>query len=388
MSYQESFVEVIETNETKKPNSPQITIRNPLKKTIFVNSIQLSFDAYFSEKGVIIVKINNNIILNQKPAGSYRRIHNFPIPMKNQEFLQQQKIEVYAWNGSGDTDFVNVGIDIQISEDPDLQIGNDTPLSETLRNQQISESLILFPQIARTEQTDTVLIDMKGNKKLRVFISGADYVSPTVTFGGAGIADGNILTNGTVLNGNYLAGEELLAQVDFGSIDNRNIECIVRHENSGTGVWTARLYYSVNGVDWTLIELFDFPINQVYSKTMGGLGDVSCRHAKITIDWTSGSITGNSFNCRELYDSNIFGGTSALSFEQLNIASNLWQTVIPSSEFSTLSQGQEIVAEIGDVNTVSISGKTYALPSTQNQFRAKLTTTGSIANGISAMRVS
>lgn len=159
MSFQDILVDVIDTNATKKPNSPQFKFTNPLKKNIFINSIQLSFDSYFSEKGSILIKINDNVILN-KIAGSFKRMHNFTVPMKNQEFLKQKKIEIYVWNGI-DSNFVSVGYDIQISEDPNAPVSNNSPLSEIQRNNSISDSLEIFEFRTYLNEIQTQLIDMK-----------------------------------------------------------------------------------------------------------------------------------------------------------------------------------------------------------------------------------
>lgn len=384
MSFQDTLVDVIDTNLTKKPSTPQFKFTNPLKKTIYINSMQLSFDAYFSEQGSVMILVNGNPILNKK-SGELKRLQNLTVPMKNQELLQQKKIEIFAWNGSGETDFVSLGFDIQISEDPNALPSSDTPLSQTMRNNAISDALILFPQIPRADQVDTALIDMKGNKKLRVFLSGTEYESPTVILGGAGVADGDLLTAGTNFNIGVDGLEDEIGRVDYGSIATRKPSCRVTRTNGSTTDWLVQLYRSENGADWFLVGSATFLNNPETKDILGG--EVSCRFMKVTVKYTGGDASNNSFHCKEIYDGLLFGGTSALSFEEINIATGQWQEVISSSEFGTVSQGSEIVQEIGDVNTVSISGKTYALPSTQNGFRAKLTTTGAISTGISARRI-
>ena len=216
MSFQDIKIDSIETSLTKKPSSSQITIKNPLKKTIFVNSIQLSFDAYFSERGAVFIKINNNPILNKK-AGSLKNIKNLSVPLKNQEFFQQQKIEIFVWNGI-DNNTISIGYDIKISEDPNSSVLSNVPLSQIQRNSEISDFVELFTQKNYADETVTKLIDMKGYKKMILLIGGSNLTLPTLLIGSPQVADGDLNTS---MNYNPTQTKTVRASVDFGSIASR-----------------------------------------------------------------------------------------------------------------------------------------------------------------------
>lgn len=91
--------------------------------------------------------------------------------------------------------------------------------------------------------------------------------------------------------------------------------------------------------------------------------------------------------------SNVFNqftknGIASLSFEELNDSDNEFTEFIPSTEFGTVTEGEAIKEQIGDVNNVSITGKAYFLPSTQTGFRAKLTiTNGGVETGVSIRKI-
>lgn len=376
MSYQESFTGDINTNATKQTNSPQATIKNPLKKKIFVNAILLSFDTYFSEKGIVMIRVNGNIILPKNSVGAYNRLQSFPINLKNEEFNQQSKIEIFVWNGF-DADMVSLGYNIQISEDPNAQIPPDSSLTENIRNQHMSKSEIVFEQILRQNQTDTKLIDMRGNKKLRVFLSSANYTPPTLLLGGGEVIDGNLTTFYEITNS---SGEVDRVKVDFLTSVSRLIKAKVgTHVGDFTGNFF--LYGSNDNTIWNLLTSASVGAGVITTLS----ATASYRYYKITDKVIAGTFRGDHY---EIYDDALFGGTANLSFQALDVSSNQWMEIIASSEFGTIAQGQAVVKEIGDVNTFSISGKTYALPSTQTNFRAKLVTSGSISIGVSITKMS
>jgi len=70
------------------------------------------------------------------------------------------------------------------------------------------------------------------------------------------------------------------------------------------------------------------------------------------------------------------GGTSLLSFEELDESNGVWDTYIPSDAFLTVTEGEAKKVQIGDTANLAENGKTYILPPTQTGFRAKLEVTG------------
>ncbi len=91
----------------------------------------------------------------------------------------------------------------------------------------------------------------------------------------------------------------------------------------------------------------------------------------------------------EIYDALTMGGTGSLTFEVRDPETDTWSEFIASSEFGTITQGASaIIEQIGDVTTKSVSGKTYALPSTQTDFRAKYSiTVNALKNAVSIQKV-
>jgi hypothetical protein len=88
-----------------------------------------------------------------------------------------------------------------------------------------------------------------------------------------------------------------------------------------------------------------------------------------------------------MFDLLTTNGNASLSFEILDQASQKWLELIASSEFGTVTEGEEVVSQVGDVTTISDSGFTYALPSTQTDFRGKLSIVGGIETGVTIHKV-
>ena len=373
MSFQETFPDTINTNATKQPSRPQIIIANPLRKDIFVNSIQLAFDSYFSEKGVIMIKINDNIILPPKPSGSFKRLQNLPLSLKNQEFLDRKKIEIYAWNGT-DNDFVSVGVDVQISEDPNVVISPDTPLSQDQKNSSISESEILFPLLERNIGSYPQLLDMKGYKKLIISMSNQQYHRPSVRSGGANIADGNLNTVGNTKNVNWTTGATV-AEVDFGSIASRVPAGKVERVQADLGIWNMKLQTSNDRINWTTRVTKSTTQARIFTIS-GNL--TSFRYLRMWAEHKTSTTGNRTFRCWELYDGRLLGGTASLSFEVKEEQTGSWIELISASAIGTVSQGFAIIKTIGDIEDDEPNGKfNYVLPSTQTNFRAVLQIAGS-----------
>lgn len=94
-------------------------------------------------------------------------------------------------------------------------------------------------------------------------------------------------------------------------------------------------------------------------------------------------------NVTDVFDGNLKGGTASLSFDELDVSSNIFTEFIPASEFGTISEGENIKRQIGDVSNIAQSGKTYFLPSTQTGFRVKLSVTGGgIETSVSIRKIS
>ena len=381
MTFQESFVELIISNAIKQPSKAQFILKNPLRAKVFVIAIQLTFDAYFSVKGIIMIKINGNIILAPKKAGSYGNLTRFPLTLKNEELPDQKKVEVFVWNGK-DTDIITVSVNIQLSEDPLTPVTPDSSLNILERNEQFSETESLFVKILRQNTDQNLLIDLKGYKKFWVVMDADDYDSPTHLVGGANIVDGNLTTKGSLFN--FSTGDKEIGKIDFGSIAVR-VPASKTFISLGLGVGADyNLQVSDNNVDWTTVNEVRKSTNASNTQDFTQIGaSQSFRYLRMFIDNISGTDSGSNTAVYELYDNNNFGGTASLSFQIRDKNSGNFFTAIPASEFGTVSLGVSVVAQIGDTGD-----KLFTLPSTQTDFRARLIVSGAITIGVSIQKVS
>ena len=381
MTFKEPLVKLIETNAIKKPRKAQFIVKNPLRAKMFVIAIQLTFDAYFSVKGVIMIKINDNIILAPKTAGSYGNLTSFPITLKDEELPDQKKVEIFVWNGI-DSDVVTVSINIQLSEDPLTPVTPDTSLSILRKNQELSEPESLFPKILRQNTDESTLLNLKGYKKFWAILDADNYISPISLVGGSLIVDGNLDTKHGGFN--FSGGDREIGKIDFGDIQVR-VPTSKTFIGLGLGVGADyNLQVSDNNVDWTTVDEVRRGTNGSNTQDFTQTGaSQPFRYLRMFIDNISGTDSGSSTAVYELYDSNLFGGTANLSFEILDKNSGNFFTAISSAEFGTISQGQSSVSQIGDTGD-----KLFTLPSTQTDFRARLIVTGAITLGISILKVS
>ena len=380
MSFQEVFSGQIITNATIKPDSPQFSKTNPLKSNVFVNGIELILTPEFSKKGAILVLIDGHTKFNSLGTNPFSGYSKFPIPLK-QEILRDVKTEIFAWN-KVDSNSIECNLNLSMSKDPQPFSSQAVPMDLQVYNDFVSENEILFPQSTRVNNTETKLIDMKGNKKLRVFFSAAVYVpNLSVIIGDSTIIDGNLATGYVTLG-----GTTTMAVVDFGTSISRNIEAFCHVQSGGSSNYNYILEGSNDNVSYTPIHtinksgVFNVDITLISTSQ-------SYRYYRVRMDRISGFDTPTD-TVYEIYDTSLFGGTSSLSFEGLDPSSNQWIEIIAASEFGTIANGSALSKEVGDVNTISVSGKTYALPSTQTSFRAKLVTIGTLQTSISITRMS
>ena len=393
MSFQESFVELIETNATKQPSKAQFIVKNPLRARIFVIAIQLTFDAYFSRKGVIMIKINDNIILPPKLAGTYIKLESFPLSLKSEELPDQKKVEVFVWNGI-DNNIVSVGVDIQLSEDPQSLVSTDSASSILARNEELSEPQEIFTEKNRINESETKVIDLKGYKKLIVILIKSnpdnEQSNPTITddfftnpSNLGNIVDGLVNTTtslGSVFNSNQVGD----IRIDFQSIKVRDLICKVRNSLSTANTGFFEIFTSDDDIVYNLKFTKNF--TGFIDETLDYSGTLhSFRYVRLRFTSTNGFYNMSIF---EVYDANVMGGTGSISFEIRNPLKNTWGNFIPASEFGTITDGDvDLIEQVGDVNTKSISGKTYALPSTQTDFRAKYSVGGVLKNSVSILRI-
>ena len=257
----------------------------------------------------------------------------------------------------------------------------------------VDDNISIFPEITRQIGTFTELLDMKGYKKLTVTLSASSpesfpsWVSTTYTGKTESFFDN--VTDGLLssITGLLIEGEGTTANViyDFGSIATRHPIIKLRWGASGTsGSGTITLETSDTDGSYNVKDTISLSQGQQQDPdTLDGTSH-SFRFLKFKVVDAFNNGSGMLTALYEIYDKTIMGGTGALSFEVRNPVSNTWIELIASSEFGTITDGDtDKISQVGDVNNVSISGKTYVLLQTQTNFRAKYTiTNGALRNGV------
>lgn len=402
MTYQETLNKEITTSNTERPSSPQITLPNPLDDDIFVNGIELLLTPEFARKGKLIILVNETPVLSE--TTNLQKYHKLPIPL-GKVLRRSSDIQIFAWNKT-DSNEIKLELNIYLGKNKEPMNSQAVPMSETLVNDVVSEPVTLFPKLTRDGTSETNVIDMKGYKKLIVNMSAQDYTSPTViendgTWANqANAIDGDLATQAILQIADMEAGDTDTFTVDFGSIALRKPTAKVGHDlntnlEGNDHTITSKLYVSDDDVSYTEVDTRTdsavYPADVDVTFTLSDVAQ-SFRYLRVqSISAKTGTNRGAiRIDIDEMYDGGKLGGTGTLSFEIKNSVTDEWQEYIASSEFGTISDGvTAIVEQIGDNITKSVSGKTYILPSTQDNFRAKYAVTGGgLTNAISIIKVS
>lgn len=398
LDFKDTISREIETTLTKKPNTPQIKIENPLAGSLFVNGIDVLFDTLFSRNGELVIEISDVIVYDSR-TGKTKNLGKITVGV-GKVMKVDDKIKIFAWNKINN-DIINAEFKIGLGKIFEPFTAQTILQNVDVINKFNSESEILFENEIRGIGEFFKLLDMKGYKKLIVNMPASNYVSPIVvenfdnfTFTDLSI-DGNLDTSGGQKDSGGACSGSFELVVDFGSILVRSPKTKIRNQtqvNTGTVIQTATLSVS-NLQSSGFVDI----ASQISSGTLDitttliGL-EQSFRYMKIKFSFTKTIDCNNLARSTifEMYDSNELGGTASLSFEELDILNNTFSELISASEFGTVTAGEKIKTQIGDVSNVSISGNTYFLPSTQKGFRAKLTISGDggIETGVSIRKIS
>jgi len=177
MTFSKSFLEKISTATTAKPDTPQITIPNPLDDNTFVNGIELILSPEFSKKGKLLIEINDVAEFNANDSEQFEGYAKYPIPLAKQ-FRRGEDIKVYAWNGT-DTNQIKMSMNTSISKNLEPFNSQAVPLGKDVFNQVVSESEEIFPFAVYSGVPKTALIDLQGYKKFIVTMSASTI--PTIT---------------------------------------------------------------------------------------------------------------------------------------------------------------------------------------------------------------
>ena len=148
------FKKIIGTGEI--PKKPNHTITNPIKQDVYVNSIEITPDAYFSRKGKIRILINDTVILKELEVGAYSGQKLFQIPLDNQILNKQSKIEFFVWNGL-DRDKVSLSVNLQISDQPSSVVFSGIPTNVDELNSLISDNYISQQTQFQLDKLDSLI---------------------------------------------------------------------------------------------------------------------------------------------------------------------------------------------------------------------------------------
>ena len=160
MVFQKNYIESLVG--TVKPDIPQFLLKNPLKKQLWINSIELTPNSFFAKKGKIIIKINDDFILPESAVGTFQSYKLFHVPLDKQELFQQKKIEIFVWNGIDD-DEVQISVNVLLSEESsNIPLAGVPTDSETL-NRDVSSNYIDKSIQFLSEELSGKLIDVKSS---------------------------------------------------------------------------------------------------------------------------------------------------------------------------------------------------------------------------------
>jgi hypothetical protein len=239
-----------------------------------------------------------------------------------------------------------------------------------------SENSTPFTNTSRPDLTDeTVLLDMEDFSDLDIFIEELSYVSPTAIKGGPASVDG-ILTNAGDTEGiSSGTSPEELCKIDFGSVATRVPTAIIKKNTNLDSTYTLILEVSNSestGYSTVDSDTFQF----LEEKKLQGTSQ-AFRYIRITMTFFSGNTATNNFFPREVYDSNLLGGTVAVSVELQNDETALWQEIVSAGDIGTSTTDVVVHGHIGK-NAVDVAGseKNYNLPKTTTGLRLRLVVNG------------
>jgi len=388
MGFEKTIIRSPTITDTKKPERPNLTIKNPIDKNIFVNSIVLTADTNFIIKGKIIVMVGG-VTVFEPEEGEFQFIRRptIPVTLLDTELNKQEKIEFFIWNGL-DSSAVDITIEVKLSEKKDSvsAVGGGGTLTITpqdvRRRNSISENL--FPRATYSSSPTPKIIDMNGYSKMILLIAGTLGEIPTVISNTTDIVDVSSAVDGdlasTTLNGNVASSHDVI--VDFGDISSRTPKAKFGI-TSAPGNDDYELAVSDDNISYNTVD--SISSQPVGTYTLQG-AQQSFRYLRLRAIHIN--LTIGRFNISEIYNSDEIGGTASLSFEVFDVIINQWIEILNAGSLNSITAGSAISIQIGDVIPDVGSSKFNAiLPSTPTNFRAVLTIFPNINTAVSIIKV-
>jgi len=184
LSYQETILKTAKSNGLKK-SKPQIVIKNPLEKDIYINAINLVADIYFSLKGRCEIRINGNVEFSPE-NNAFKLRKEILIPLENQILQQGRSIEIYIWNETDD-DIVELSAQIIISENKNNITISGQAVDDSTMLQGISggagdesDTHDIFPYQIYTDETKEFLINTKGRQNMLLTMASSNVYPPKI----------------------------------------------------------------------------------------------------------------------------------------------------------------------------------------------------------------
>lgn len=174
------------SNESKKPDTPQIEIVNKGKTNEYVNGMELTFDSYFTLYGTVEIIIGNKKILYNNNAEDFKQHRIFPVPVHSEILKPYESIKIFVWNPlTDDYIFLAVNVDIDdvagISTLSGQAIDNDAILSEISGGAgDKSDTHDIFPYKIYRDETKEFLINTKGRQNMLLTMASSNVSPPQI----------------------------------------------------------------------------------------------------------------------------------------------------------------------------------------------------------------
>lgn len=406
MTFSKSIVKKIATGDTKRPNSAQIEIDNPLDADTFVNGIELILSPEFSKKGNVIIEINEIVEFDANQSELFLGYSKFPIPL-SKVLRRGEKIRIYAWNGEDDN-VITLNVNTAISSEPQPFNSQAESLGTDVLNSAVSGTENVFELDDYSDETVTQLISLVGNSSIILMMAASDALSPqeddrnSEWTNDSNMTDGNLAnaSDSTLFSSPYNVNDVRQIWFDFGEALNRTVGIKMGFNPSvvitSSPTFEARVYESADDVSYSLLhtETFTPPLGSfstIQEYDLSLTPNSASRYFRIDYIVTVAG-TGSSGNIKarvyEVYDYNRTTGSASLSFDILEKQTNQWIEYISASDIGAFTEGAAIQKQIGStIEDDPVSNKfNRFLPSTQDSFRAKLIVTGNLRTAVTIIK--
>jgi len=134
MVFSDNIPNKIITSDTSIPDSPSLTIKNPLAKDIFLNGIEMIPNYLFSDKGQLVIKASRRIVFDTRKINNpFTDYSLYNLPAVDEAIMRHQAITFFAWNDT-DTKQIAINLKTSISEVKENLAKTNIPISRDAKN--------------------------------------------------------------------------------------------------------------------------------------------------------------------------------------------------------------------------------------------------------------